>query len=151
MDFTGESPKNAEEQRSPGALRGRLEMIYGIGIDLVRVRRIEEALERWGDRFRKRVYTSGEIEYCLKKRNPSPNFAARFAAKEALVKALGIGMRRGVHWRNIEVARGPLGKPVLKLNGQAAEICQREKITGIFVSLTHDSDYSSAVVVLEKM
>jgi holo-[acyl-carrier protein] synthase len=125
-------------------------MIYGIGIDLVRVRRVEEALERWGDRFRNRVYTSGEIEYCLRKRNPSPNFAARFAAKEALVKALGIGMRRGVHWKNIEVARGPLGQPMLKLNGTAGEILKREKITGIFVSLTHDHDYGSAVVVLEK-
>lgn len=125
-------------------------MIYGIGIDLVRVRRIEEALERWGDRFKNKIFTLGEIDYCLKKRNSSPNFAARFAVKEALVKALGIGMRRGIHWKNIEVARGPLGKPVLKLNGQAAEICQREKITGIFVSLTHDRDYSSAIVILEK-
>jgi holo-[acyl-carrier protein] synthase len=125
-------------------------MIFGIGIDLIQVRRIEEALARWGDRFRNRVYTGGEIAYCLRKKNPSPNFAARFAAKEALVKALGIGMRRGVHWKNIEVARGPLGQPMLKLNGPAAEILKREKITGIFVSLTHDDDYGSAVVVLEK-
>ncbi len=125
-------------------------MIYGIGIDLIQVRRVEEALGRWGDRFRNRVYTSGEIEYCLRKKNPSPNFAARFAAKEALVKALGIGMRQGVHWKNIEVARGPFGQPTLKLNGAAGEILKREKITGIFVSLTHDHDYGSAIVVLEK-
>ncbi len=125
-------------------------MVFGIGIDLIQVRRIEEALARWGDRFRNRVYTAAEIAYCLRKKNPSPNFAARFAAKEALVKALGIGMRRGVHWKNIEVARGPLGQPMLNLNGPAAEILKREKITGIFVSLTHDQDYGSAVVVLEK-
>ncbi len=125
-------------------------MIYGIGIDLVQVRRIEEALGRWGDRFKKRVFTPDEIAYCQRKRISSPNFAARFAAKEALVKALGTGMRRGIHWKDIEVARGALGRPVLKLNGQAAQICQQEKITGVFLSLTHDRDYSSAVVVLEK-
>jgi holo-[acyl-carrier protein] synthase len=125
-------------------------MVYGIGIDLVQVSRIAEALERWGDRFRNKVFTPGEIEYCQKKRNSSPHFAARFAAKEALVKALGIGMRRGVHWKNIEVARGPLGKPELKLNGRAAQLCQQAEITGVSVSITHDRDYSSAVVVLEK-
>jgi holo-[acyl-carrier protein] synthase len=125
-------------------------MVYGIGIDLVRVKRIEDALRRWGERFQEKVFTAGEINYCLPKRNPSPNFAARFAAKEAFVKALGIGIRRGVHWKDVEVQRGPLGKPVLKLGGRAFEICQREKIEGIFLSLTHDHEYSSAVVVLEK-
>ena len=125
-------------------------MVYGIGIDLVRVKRIEEALGRWGERFQEKVFTGGEIHYCLQKRNPSPNFAARFAAKEAFVKALGIGIRRGVHWKDVEVKRGPLGKPVLKLGGRALEICQQEKIEGVFLSLTHDHEYSSAVVVLEK-
>ena len=125
-------------------------MIYGIGIDLVKVTRIGKALERWGDRFQNKVFTPGEIQYCLKKKSPTPNFAARFAAKEALVKALGIGMRRGVHWRDVEVQRGPLGKPILKLYGRALEICQREKIQGLFLSLTHDGDYSGAMVVLEK-
>jgi len=125
-------------------------MIYGIGIDLVNVSRIEEALKRWGERFQKKVFTPGEIEYCLGKRNPGPNFAARFAAKEALVKALGIGIRRGVHWRDVEVQPGPLGKPVLKLRGRALELCRQERIEGVFVSLTHDGNYSGAVVVLEK-
>ena len=125
-------------------------MVYGIGIDLVRVKRVEDALRRWGERFREKIFTAGEIDYCLRKRNPAPNFAARFAAKEAFVKALGIGIRRGVHWKDIEVQRGPLGKPVLKLGGRALEICQREKIEGIFLSLTHDHEYSSAMVVLEK-
>ena len=125
-------------------------MIYGIGIDLVEVKRIEEALERWGDRFKNKVYTQGEIDYCSKKRSSSPNFAARFAAKEALVKALGIGMRRGVHWKDVEVTRDPLGKPMLKLSGRAAAVCRQEKIKETFLSLTHDRGYSSAVVVLEK-
>ena len=74
---------------------------------------------------------------------------ARFAAKEAFVKALGIGIRRGVHWKDVEVQRGPLGKPVLKLYGQAAEICRKEGVEGLFLTLTHDGDYSAAVVVLE--
>jgi len=125
-------------------------MIYGIGIDLVKIKRIAEAHQRWGERFHQKAFTSGEIQYCLRKRDPAPSFAARFAAKEALVKALGIGLRRGVHLRDVEVLRGALGKPVLKLHGRAEEICAREGITGIFLSLTHDQDFSSAVVVLEK-
>ncbi|MGA2959586.1 MAG: holo-ACP synthase [Thermodesulfobacteriota bacterium] len=125
-------------------------MIYGIGIDLVKVKRIEEALERWGERFQNKVFTPGEVRYCLQKKTPSPNFAARFAAKEAFVKALGIGIRRGVHWKDVEVQRGSLGKPVLKINGRAVEICQKERIEGLFLSLTHDGEYSGAVVVLEK-
>ncbi len=124
-------------------------MIYGIGIDLVQVRRIGESLQRWGERFEKKVFTSGEVRYCSQKRNSASNFAARFAAKEAFVKALGIGIRRGVHWKDVEVERGPLGRPVLKLNGRAAELCRQEKINGIFLSLTHDGDYSGAIVVLE--
>jgi holo-[acyl-carrier protein] synthase len=125
-------------------------MIYGIGIDLVKIKRIDEAHRRWGERFHNKAFTGGEIRYCLRKRDPAPSLAARFAAKEALVKALGIGLRRGVHLRDVEVQRGSLGKPVLKLHGRAEEICAREGITGIFLSLTHDQDFSAAVVVLEK-
>ncbi len=125
-------------------------MIYGIGMDLVQVSRIRGALERWGDRFQKKVFTPGEIRYCLRKRNPYSSFAARFAAKEALVKALGIGIRRGVHWKDVEVQRGPLGKPVLKLSGKASEICRGAGIENLLLSLTHDGDYSGAVVILEK-
>jgi holo-[acyl-carrier protein] synthase len=125
-------------------------MIYGIGIDLVMVKRIEEALRRWGERFQKKVFTAHEIDYCLQKRDPSPNFAARFAAKEAFVKALGLGMRRGVHWKDVEVRRGPLGKPLLNLSGRALRICEQEKIEAHFLSLTHDHGYSSAMVVLER-
>ncbi|MBM4330334.1 MAG: holo-ACP synthase [Deltaproteobacteria bacterium] len=124
-------------------------MIYGIGIDIVQIKRIEQDLERWGERFTQKVFTPGEIDYCLKKKTPSPNFAARFAAKEAFVKALGIGIRRGIHWKDVEVTRGPLGKPVLRLSGQALQVCAKEKIAGVFVSLTHDREYSSAIVVLE--
>jgi holo-[acyl-carrier protein] synthase len=125
-------------------------MIYGIGIDLVKIKRIADAHQRWGERFHNKAFTPGEVRYCLRKRDPAPNLAARFAAKEALVKALGIGLRRGVHLRDVEVVRGALGKPVLTLHGKAREICEHEGITGIFISLTHDQDFSAAVVVLEK-
>lgn len=125
-------------------------MIFGVGIDLVKISRIDNALKRWGEHFQRKAFTAVEIQYCLRKRHPAPSFAARFAAKEAFVKALGIGLRRGVHLKDVEVQRGPLGKPVLTLHGRAREICGREEITGIFLSLTHDQDFSSAVVVLEK-
>ncbi len=125
-------------------------MIFGIGIDTAQVSRIARAMKRWGERFQQRVFTPYEIEYCRRKRNPYPNFAARFAAKEAFVKALGIGIRRGVHWRDIEVRRGPLGRPVLKISGRAEDLLRRERIEGIFLSLTHDGDYGVAMVVLEK-
>ncbi len=125
-------------------------MIYGIGTDLVRVSRIKETLERWGERFQNKVFTVAEVRYCMRKRNPYPSFAARFAAKEALVKALGIGIRRGVHWKDVEVQRGPLGRPVLKLHGRAMDIQRAEKIDGVHLSLTHDGEYSGATVVLEK-
>ncbi len=125
-------------------------MIYGIGIDLVKVGRIKEALDRWGERFQNKVFTPAEVRYCMLKKDPSPNFAARFAAKEAFVKALGIGIRRGVHWKDVEVQRGPLGKPVLRINGRAVDICLKERIEGFSLSLTHDGEYSGAVVVLEK-
>jgi holo-[acyl-carrier protein] synthase len=125
-------------------------MIYGIGIDLVKIKRISDAHRRWGERFHRKAFTSGEIRYCMQRKDPAPSFAARFAAKEALVKALGIGLRRGVHLRDVEVRRGPLGKPLLELHGRAREICEKEGITGVFLSLTHDQDFSAAVVVLEK-
>jgi len=125
-------------------------MIYGIGLDMVNVSRVEEALKRWGGRFRDKVFSPGEIRYCLGKKNPAPHFAARFAAKEAFVKALGIGIRRGVHWKDVEVQRGPLGRPVLKISGRAVEIFRDEGLENFFLSLTHDGDYSGAMVVLEK-
>jgi holo-[acyl-carrier protein] synthase len=125
-------------------------MIYGIGIDLVKVKRIEDALQRWGERFQSKVFTAGEIDYCLQKKNPFPNFAARFAAKEGFVKALGLGIRRGVHWKDVEVQHDSLGKPILRVSGRALEICRQEKIEGLFLSLTHDHEYSSAMVVLQK-
>lgn len=125
-------------------------MIYGIGVDLAPVKRIEDVLERWGERFLNRIFTPAEVSYCARQSQPGLYFAARFAAKEAFVKALGVGMRQGIHWRDVEVERDPLGKPFLKVGGEAFEICRREGIGGLHVSLSHDRGYGIAMVVLER-
>jgi holo-[acyl-carrier protein] synthase len=125
-------------------------MIYGIGVDLVKIARIERILSRWGERFVGRVYTEGEAEICYKRVLPASSFALRFAAKEAFSKALGTGMRQGVQWRDIEVEHAGGGRPVLKLHGKCFQLCQARNITGHHVSLSDEGDYGVAVVVLEK-
>ncbi|MBU2497902.1 MAG: holo-ACP synthase [Proteobacteria bacterium] len=125
-------------------------MIYGIGVDLVDIRRIEKALERWGDRFVKRVFTETEAQACLKKPYPPSPFALRFAAKEAFSKALGLGMRRGLRWRDIEVFHSPGGRPGLKLQGASSDICQKHKISRLHLSLSDDGRYGVAMVILEE-
>jgi holo-[acyl-carrier protein] synthase len=124
-------------------------MIYGIGIDMVQVSRIQRALERWGDRFLKRIFTQAEIEFCHHKVHAASRFALRFAAKEAFSKALGLGFRNGLSFRHIEVVRGPDGPPQLTLHKRAKELCQRQGITRSFLSLSDDGTYAVAVVVLE--
>jgi holo-[acyl-carrier protein] synthase len=125
-------------------------MIYGIGVDLVKVGRIDDMLSRWGKRFIRRVYTEEEAEICYKRALPASAFALRFAAKEAFSKALGTGMRQGIRWRDIEVCHASGGQPVLKLHGKCHQICQSRNITGHHVSLSDEGDYGVAVVVLEK-
>jgi len=125
-------------------------VIYGIGIDLVRVGRIEEVLKRWRDRFIQRVFTEEEARECLGRALPAPSFALRFAAKEAFSKAVGLGMRKGMRWRDIEVFHYPGGKPGLKLHGRSLEICHEKEIIGCHLSLSDEGDYGAAVVVLEK-
>ena len=123
--------------------------IYGVGIDLVRVERVQASLARWGDRFEMRVFTEEESRSCRGRRHRASCLAMRFAAKEAFVKALGIGMRSPVTWRDIEVRRTALGKPVISLSERAAEFCGRLGIRSWHVSLTDDGEYGAAVVVLE--
>ncbi len=124
-------------------------MIYGIGIDMVEVSRIQKALERWGDPFLKRVFTQGEIDYCHHKVHAASRFALRFAAKEAFSKALGLGFRNGLSFRHIEVIRGSDGAPQLTLHKRAKELCHRHGIKNSFLSLTDEGIYAVAVVVLE--
>lgn len=124
-------------------------MIYGIGIDLVNISRIERVFRRWGDRFGARVFSPAETDFCSKRMSPFSAFALRFAAKEAFSKALGLGMRKGLKWRDIEVFHDPNGKPGLRLHGKSFDICREAGITGIHLSLSDENDYGVAVVVLE--
>src|SRR5712675_3790730 len=96
-------------------------MILGTGVDIAEVPRIRHAIERFGDRFLRRIFTEGEIRYCDSKANRVERYAARFAAKEAAMKALGTGWSRGVRWRDCEVARMPGGRPTISFHGRAAE------------------------------
>lgn len=125
-------------------------MIYGTGVDLVNIQRMERVILTWGDRFIHRVFTGREARFCRGRPASHAAFALRFAAKEAFSKALGLGMRNGIHWRDIEVFHYPSGKPGLSLSGAAAAICRRQGITGIHLSLSDDEDYGIAMVVLEK-
>jgi holo-[acyl-carrier protein] synthase len=125
-------------------------MIVGTGIDIAEVPRIREVIERHGERFLKRVFTEGEIQYCESKANRVERYAARFAAKEAGMKAIGTGWNHGVRWRDLEVARKPGGRPTLVLHGKAAEFAAKLGATNIALSLTHTAEQAFAQVILEK-
>src|SRR6476660_8921740 len=115
-------------------------MIVGTGIDIAEVPRIAQALNRHGERFLHRVYTEGEINYCDSKANRIERYAARFAAKEAAMKALGTGWNHGVRWRDIEVSRLPGGRPTIKFHGKAAEFAARLGMTNVALSISHTSE-----------
>lgn len=124
-------------------------MITGIGIDVIQNDRIRASIERFGDRFLNRIYTEREIEYCKKCANPEIHYAARFAAKEATFKALGTGWAAGVKWKDVEVERLSSGKPELHLHGEALNRATTMGTERFYVSLTHDTLVSCAVVILE--
>jgi holo-[acyl-carrier protein] synthase len=124
-------------------------MIRGLGIDLVAVSRIEEAARRHGERFLKRIMTEGEVAYCARHPEPAKHWAARFAAKEAGMKAIGTGWSHGVRWRDIEVARKPGGRPTLLFHGKAAEFASLLGATNIALSITHTAEQAMAQVILE--
>ncbi|MCW5811247.1 MAG: holo-ACP synthase [Labilithrix sp.] len=120
-----------------------------VGIDLVRTRSVEEAIAEFGDRYLRRVFTDAEVAYAMSAPAPavaSARLAARFAAKEAAMKALDLG-ERGVGWRDIEVVRTPTGAPALALHGNAAAALQERGTPTLSVSLSHEAEYATAVVV----
>ncbi|MGE5736062.1 MAG: holo-[acyl-carrier-protein] synthase [Acidobacteriota bacterium] len=125
-------------------------MIVGTGIDIAEVPRVAEAIERYGRRFLQRIFTEGEIRYCESKANRVERYAARFAAKEAGMKALGTGWNHGVRWRDIEVRRQPGGRPTLEFHGKAGEFASNMGVTNIALSLTHTAEEAMAQVILEK-
>jgi holo-[acyl-carrier protein] synthase len=124
-------------------------MIVGMGIDIAEVPRMRAAIDRHGDRFLNRVFTPAEIAYCQRHKNCHERFAARFAAKEAAMKALGTGWRRGVTWRDFEVFNASSGKPGMRLSGQALEICRRLGGHNVLLSITHTAEYAMAQVIVE--
>ncbi len=124
-------------------------MIVGSGVDLCEVPRMKAALERHGDRFKMRVFTDREIAYAESKANPFERYAARFAAKEAGMKALGTGWRGGLGWRDIEVTNLRSGRPTLSFYGVAAEIAAKLGVKNIALSLTHTVEQAMAIVILE--
>ncbi|MHB8068850.1 MAG: holo-ACP synthase [Desulfobaccales bacterium] len=126
-------------------------MIYGIGVDLVKVARLAAAIDRHGERFLNRIFTPREIALCQGKVRAASMLAMRFAAKEAFSKALGVGLRQGgIRWREVEVVPNPRGKPDISVSGRAAQLCEEAGITGMHLTLTDENDQALAVVVLEK-
>ncbi len=124
-------------------------MIVGIGTDLAEVGRIRHSIAQFGDRFLHRIYTEEERAYASSKANAAERFAARFAAKEAGMKAIGTGWRRGVTWKDFEVVNQRSGQPVLTLSGVAREIADQRGVSRIFISLTHTREMAFAIVILE--
>ena len=123
-------------------------MIKGIGVDLARIPRMRQIVERWNERFLRRVFTDGEIEYCRRRRDPIPHLAARFAAKEATLKALGTGLSMGVTWREMEVQRERGQAPRMVLSGRCRAIALSKGAGQVLLSLTHDGDYAFAQAML---
>ena len=121
--------------------------ILGLGFDATDIPRIGDALERYGDRFLRRIFTEGEIAYCTRRRNPVPHLAGRFAAKEAAMKALGTGHSRGVLWKDIEVFRLS-GPPQLRLHGGAAARAERMRVQSSLLTITHSEALAMAQVLL---
>lgn len=126
-------------------------MIVGLGIDLVDVERFRAVRERWGDRFLRRVFTEGEIAECLRRGNPDSGLAARFAAKEAGMKALRTGWSGGVGWRDFEVVSASSGAPHMEVRGAAAQVARDLGVGAAHLSLSHDAGVAGAVVVFEKV
>jgi holo-[acyl-carrier protein] synthase len=120
--------------------------IISLGLDATDIPRVRQTLERYRERFMQRVFTEQEIAYCVRHRDPAPNFAARFAAKEAAMKALGTGRSQGVLWRDIEVVRR-YGPPQLRFHGEAAERFAKLGATRALLSLTHAESLALAQVI----
>jgi holo-[acyl-carrier protein] synthase len=124
-------------------------MIVGMGIDIAEVKRIAAVIESQKERFLQRVYTPAEVAYCEQFRNRYERYAGRFAAKEAAMKALGTGWRRGVRWVDLEVVRELSGRPTLSLKGEARKIADALGVKNIAISITHTSEQAIAQVIFE--
>jgi holo-[acyl-carrier protein] synthase len=124
-------------------------MIVGTGVDIAEVPRIAASIERFGERFLRRVFTDAEIRYCESKANKSERYAARFAAKEAALKAIGTGLHHGISWKDVEVARQPGGRPTIAFHGIAAQFADKLGTRRAHLSLSHTKENAIAYVILE--
>ena len=124
--------------------------ILGIGVDLVECARIQHSLDRFGERFLRRVFTAGEIEYSQSMTFPARHLAARFAAKEALSKAFGTGIGKSMGWKDIDIHRKPSGEPFVVLEGSAKQLATDRGVGKVWISLSHTDGHAMAVIVLEE-
>jgi holo-[acyl-carrier protein] synthase len=122
--------------------------VRGIGVDLAAIGRMREVVARWDERFLRRVFTDEELAYCRRRRDPIPHLAARFAAKEATLKALGTGLAMGIKWRELEVRRERGAAPTMVLYGRCRAIARARGGDRVLISLTHDGDYALAQAML---
>jgi holo-[acyl-carrier protein] synthase len=125
-------------------------LIFGIGIDLVEVDRLRSSAIKFGDKFLNRIFTENEIKYCQTKFNSYQHYAVRFAAKEALLKAIGTGLRSGMTWHQIEIVNDTQAKPSIITYGECQKFLQKLEIKKIELSLSHTKDHGVAVVILEQ-
>src|SRR6201981_1161972 len=123
--------------------------VLGIGVDLVECARIQHSLDRFGDKFLRRVFTAGEIEYSMSMKYPARHLAARFAGKEAVSKAFGTGIGKAMGWRNIDIRKKESGEPFLVFSGPAEAFAAKRGVTSALISLSHTENYAVACVVLE--
>src|ERR1700750_2895529 len=123
--------------------------VIGIGVDCVECARIQHSWDRFGERFLKRVFTDGEIEYAMSMKFPARHLAARFAAKEAVSKAFGTGIGKSMGWRYIDVHKKPSGEPFLVLSGGAEELARNRAVGNTLITLSHTDNYAVAMIVLE--
>ena len=122
--------------------------LVGIGVDLVKIPRLRQVVERWRERFLHRVFTEAELAYCLAHRDPIPHLAARFAAKEAALKALGTGLRMGINWHELEVRREKGEAPQLILSGRCRAIGAAKGGRQVLLSISHEGEYALAQAML---
>lgn len=118
--------------------------IYGIGTDIIECVRIAQMIEKHGEVFLTRVYTSEEIAYCSARKAANQHYAGRWAAKEAVLKAIGTGWSRGINWTDVEVVNAPGGKPSIVLDGKARELCEEHSIAEVLISISHCRNYAIA-------
>ena len=123
-------------------------MIAGTGVDIVEIPRMREAVRKWGDNFISKIFTAREVKYSTSKRFSEQHFAARFAAKEAVVKAFGEPSKFPIRWTDIEVVNNTEGKPIIEFKGDALKLKKIKKIDDIIVSMSHSKNYAIASVIL---